>query len=153
MSYDYCFFFQLTISCTAIHFGKTRPFFAAGTGNDMKKWWFNWNLSWVHHYVAKDISSWAIVYFKVVTVMWKMLILKLLRVLARSPINPWNIEQVPLALNWNNNIPFNLSGDSKLELCLSWAYLNAKIVSSGYPDDEEKSISLKTCTRLFHNNM
>ena len=57
-----------------------------------------------------------------------------------------------LALNWNNNIPFNLSGDSKLELCLSWAYLNAKIVSSGYPDDEEKSISLKTCTRLFHNN-
>lgn len=89
------FFFQLTISCTAIHFGKTRPFFAAGTGKDMKKWWFNWNLSWVHHYVAKDISSWAIVYFKVVTVMWKMLILKLLRVLARSPINPWNIEQVP----------------------------------------------------------
>lgn len=42
----------------------------------------------------------------------KVVIFKILRVLARSPINPWNIEHVPWP--WRNNI-------SKCELCLTWA--------------------------------
>lgn len=42
----------------------------------------------------------------------KVVTFKILTVLARSPINPWNIEHVPWP--WRNNIP-------KCELCLAWA--------------------------------
>lgn len=99
MSHDLCFLSP--ISCTLVHWCKTSLLSLPGGGRHTKV------AAWLKSIVGNQLYSQRYLtcelsFLICLTCEVKGVVFKRFRVLARSPINPWNIEQVPWP--WNNNI-------------------------------------------------
>lgn len=147
MSHD-LYFFQF-YQFPVYSWYKTKPFFlqfTAGTGKGKKRAiklkstvgtpLYN------QRYLTCELSFLSCMTRKVNVVILN----KILRILARSPINPWNIEHVPWP--WSNNI--SICQVTQSVSCVWLEHLNAKS-SAGLHWMREK-IKLVKKKNLFHKN-